>query len=263
VAEACDGAGKLCPADGHTAAGTTCRASAGPCDAEESCSGASAACPADAKRTGVCRPAADEQCDVPESCDGAANDCPTDQLADDGEPCDDGETCSESDACSAGSCAAGIVRETSSASLKISTREGALNDRLTLKAVLPLASLQSTPDEGGLSIVLAAADSSVLYDAEVVPGRIEDRRGDGLRFQLRSDDPAAEDGGIRQIKVTLVPDRGEVRVVAKATAADLDGAPGEPSVSLIVHIGDEAAGDCVTGLDLACSSSGSAMKCEQ
>jgi hypothetical protein len=111
VAETCTGASAACPPDTYQPSGTTCRASAGPCDAAETCTGASPACPADAFLpsgvmcrgvaglcdvaefcTGntaacppdafqpsllVCRPAASD-CDVAETCTGAGPSCPAD-----------------------------------------------------------------------------------------------------------------------------------------------------------------------------------------
>lgn len=79
--EQCDG-GDCCNVDcTFTTAGTTCRPSAGDCDAVESCTGASSACPADAFQVGgVCRPSAGD-CDVAESCSGTGPVCPPDGFA--------------------------------------------------------------------------------------------------------------------------------------------------------------------------------------
>jgi hypothetical protein len=76
------------------AAGTTCRAAAGPCDVPESCSGASATCPGDAFRPAghACRAAA-SSCDAAEACTGGSATCPGDAPLPDGAACDDGGTC--------------------------------------------------------------------------------------------------------------------------------------------------------------------------
>ena len=86
--ETCDGIASACPADTFVAAGTTCRAAAGTCDAAEVCDGESAACPDDARRpTGTaCRPAA-SACDAEETCDGVGVDCPADEAQAAGTTC--------------------------------------------------------------------------------------------------------------------------------------------------------------------------------
>jgi len=78
LAEVCNGTGAACPADRKVAQGTTC-GSKGDCSAASLCDGASPACPApvpSAKGT-VCRAAAGP-CDVAETCDGKATTCPAD-----------------------------------------------------------------------------------------------------------------------------------------------------------------------------------------
>lgn len=137
VAESCDGATPVCPADAVRVFGTSCRVEAGVCDLPEFCDGVGKACPADAKATGECRPAADV-CDVAESCDGVGDACPPDAFAPpstvcrdavgacdvaescdglaaacppdaglDGDPCEDGSVCTSADVCVAGSCVGG------------------------------------------------------------------------------------------------------------------------------------------------------------
>ncbi|WP_441289510.1 hypothetical protein ACSRUE_01795 [Sorangium sp. KYC3313] len=79
VAELCDGASTVCPADGVRDAGVVCRSSTGDCDVAEACNGLTKACPAEAfKPSGtVCRGAAGD-CDVPETCTGTGAVCPDD-----------------------------------------------------------------------------------------------------------------------------------------------------------------------------------------
>jgi cysteine-rich repeat protein len=88
VAETCTGTSAACPADQLAAAGTTCRAAAGTCDVAETCTGTAAACPADAFVAAgtTCRAAAGP-CDVAETCTGTAAACPADQLAAAGTVC--------------------------------------------------------------------------------------------------------------------------------------------------------------------------------
>lgn len=82
VDEVCDGVTTACPADGLAKAGTICRASAGDCDIAETCTGKSTACPADgfSSAGSVCRVPAGP-CDVAESCTGSSAICPVDSLA--------------------------------------------------------------------------------------------------------------------------------------------------------------------------------------
>jgi len=80
VAEVCDGTGAACPADRKAAQGTTC-GSKDACSSAAVCDGSSVACPATvplAKGT-VCRAAAGP-CDVAETCDGKATACPADSV---------------------------------------------------------------------------------------------------------------------------------------------------------------------------------------
>lgn len=78
AAEVC-GAQGACPADGFAATTVECRASSGACDLPETCPGSSAQCPPDARASAgtVCRAAAGT-CDVAEACDGTAAECPAD-----------------------------------------------------------------------------------------------------------------------------------------------------------------------------------------
>ncbi|MEM7609309.1 MAG: hypothetical protein AAF411_28505, partial [Myxococcota bacterium] len=82
VAESCTGSAGACPADGFVGAGSECRASAGVCDAAETCLGDGPACPADAfSAAGTeCRTSAGP-CDVPETCTGSGASCPLDAFA--------------------------------------------------------------------------------------------------------------------------------------------------------------------------------------
>ncbi|CAN99522.1 hypothetical protein sce9349 [Sorangium cellulosum So ce56] len=79
VAELCDGASTVCPADGVRDAGVVCRSSTGDCDVAEACNGLTKACPVEAfKPSGtVCRGAAGD-CDLPETCTGTGAVCPDD-----------------------------------------------------------------------------------------------------------------------------------------------------------------------------------------
>jgi cysteine-rich repeat protein len=81
LAEVCTGNQGSCPADARTPAATLCRANAGPCDAEEFCNGSAAACPADSFVTagGICRGGAG-LCDVVETCAGTSAACPADSF---------------------------------------------------------------------------------------------------------------------------------------------------------------------------------------
>lgn len=64
------------------AAGTGCRASAGPCDVSESCDGSATACPSDGflPNTTQCRADSGGGCDVAEFCTGAGATCPEDSF---------------------------------------------------------------------------------------------------------------------------------------------------------------------------------------
>lgn len=66
-----------------------CRASVGPCDAEEWCNGSSTTCPGNTVHPAgfVCRAATPGSCDVAETCSGFATDCPSDQVVPSGTVC--------------------------------------------------------------------------------------------------------------------------------------------------------------------------------
>ncbi|HEY3356437.1 MAG TPA: hypothetical protein VGQ83_24515 [Polyangia bacterium] len=87
------------------AAGTECRASAGPCDLAETCDGAGTPCPIDAKVTGgtQCR-AATGECDLADFCNGFSAACP-DYFKPDGASCtDDGKPCTTDTCNGSGTC---------------------------------------------------------------------------------------------------------------------------------------------------------------
>ena len=79
VAENCDGATAVCPADAVRPTTFVCRTASGDCDVAENCDGSTKTCPADAVRptTHVCRTASGV-CDLAENCDGSAKTCPGD-----------------------------------------------------------------------------------------------------------------------------------------------------------------------------------------
>jgi len=89
VVEFCDGVSTACPVDRFKPASEVCRPQAGNCDIEEKCTGTSAACPADKvfAKGAVCRAAASIYCDVAESCDGVHPTCPVDSFAPAGTTC--------------------------------------------------------------------------------------------------------------------------------------------------------------------------------
>ncbi|MEO2167583.1 MAG: hypothetical protein ABGY42_05585, partial [bacterium] len=77
AAEVCDGLAPECPVDEVLPNGTLCRVSAGVCDIEETCDGVDVDCPANGFELAatVCRGSAGS-CDVTENCTGATADCP-------------------------------------------------------------------------------------------------------------------------------------------------------------------------------------------
>ncbi|WP_437530597.1 hypothetical protein WME79_50045 [Sorangium sp. So ce726] len=102
VAEACNGVTKACPAEAFRPSGTVCRSAAGDCDLAEVCTGTDAVCPSDVFRssTTVCRASAGG-CDLPEMCSGLSAACPSDTMLPGGTvcreaagDCDLAETCS-------------------------------------------------------------------------------------------------------------------------------------------------------------------------
>jgi len=107
VAEVCNGASYLCPADAVAPAGQACRAARDACDLPETCNGTSKFCPAAGDQPAPagtpCRAASGAQCDAADVCDGAVITCP-DRSQPDGTGCDDANSCTATDQCSAGTC---------------------------------------------------------------------------------------------------------------------------------------------------------------
>jgi len=76
--ETCDGSNIACPSDIKLPKNTFCRAANGVCDKAELCDGISDSCPADSKLVGtICRVAVG-LCDKAELCEGNSDDCPSD-----------------------------------------------------------------------------------------------------------------------------------------------------------------------------------------
>jgi hypothetical protein len=101
VPDACDGTSTLCPADAFVGAGTTCRAPVDVCDAAETCTGSGAVCPSDVLVSAgtQCRSASDV-CDAVELCTGASVACPVDRLTPIGNVCRaDGGDCDVPELC--------------------------------------------------------------------------------------------------------------------------------------------------------------------
>lgn len=167
--ELCDpGADACCneTCDGRLAAGTECRAAAGPCDVAEICNGRDA-CPADrlASAGAECRPA-ESVCNVAETCDGASVTCPDDVTGPDGMACDDclfgPGNCST---CSAGVClpAAGAVVIN-----EVDANTAGEEDRLEFIELYDGGRGRTPLDD--LVLVLIRGENETVYYAEALDG---------------------------------------------------------------------------------------------
>ena len=125
---------------------------------------------------------------------------------------------------------------------------------------MPVTSFHSAPDEGGVSMTLVGEAGELIFAADIPAEAFEDVRGDGTQFSFRDDDGAVPDAnGLRSVLVTIRNDSARVNVVGKAV--DLQNASAQTAVTLVIVVGGDTDGDCLTGLDLACSSTDTSLKC--
>ena len=168
VPEVCDGVSPLCPDDQYAPTTTACRAAKGECDIAERCTGSSPDCPVDAFLTAgtLCRMVAGP-CDLAESCSGTSPDCPTDRMAPAGticRPSTDTNQCDPEEVCrtSSPSCPADVTYTRPSAPTGVTAAPG------TLQATI---SWPSAPGATGYNVKRSATSGSG-YTTQGIPGTL-------------------------------------------------------------------------------------------
>ena len=169
-----------------------------------------------------------------------------------GGSCEDGDFCTVTDTCTDGQCVAGDARELGEVFLKAITKDGAARDKLLVKAELPLAAIESTPDQG---FVLALADENFepMYLSTLPLGAFSSNSS-GSSFKFK-DKTGSVEGGNKMVlvKVRYNHKTGTMKVKAKMKGADIQAMSGRSAVTASLALGDPATtGDCLRALSLPC-----------
>jgi hypothetical protein len=169
-----------------------------------------------------------------------------------GGSCEDGDFCTVTDTCTDGQCVAGDARELGQVFIKAITKDGAARDKLLFKAELPLAGIESTPDQG---FVLALADENFepMY-LSTLPSGAFSSNSSGSSFKFKDKTGSVEGGNkLVLVKVRYHYKFGTMKVKAKMKGADIQAMSGRSSVTASLALGDPATtGDCLRALSLPC-----------
>lgn len=259
-------------------AGTSCRAAAGVCDAEEVCDGASGFCPVDVRVPAAtsCRGAADA-CDVEELCDGTNVACPADARLPDGDAdgvCDAIDHCpaiadpanQDGDADGLGDACDPCTNPEKNPILKAKLSFAKLgmplgDDRVRIKggAIVP-GNPPLDPIGNGLRVLVEDGNGTPAIDAMIPAGPFDPRERAGWKvnpqgtvFSYRARDGAAEANGIQRIvlkqKLGFTPDDpAAVRFVIVGRSGTYPGPEAAPvTVTLILDPPHAANGQCAEG----------------
>lgn len=225
---------------------TACDFSAKPdgtaCDDVAFCNGAETC------RSGVCavrtaRDCADQSACTTDACDEIANACTHVPSAECCSTCSSGDPC-VAEACAQGQCPASGGTELALERMRFTSRRKGVN--LSVRGRFP-ASEPVDPSTTGATIELRDPDGRVLHSSSVGPDMFEsDPNGEHHRFAVSG--AAADDleMSLRRLELRLVDTTWVVN--AQLKAPDLIGAFREPTMSVMVRLGDT----CARRVDATC-----------
>ncbi len=247
----CNGADNCSGGSCSTHAGDPC---VGGAECRATCNEGSGGCldPPGTACTEDGNPCTDDVCDVSGGCSHLDN----------GVVCDDGDLCTVTDQCAAATCSAVDVRDFTVGKLSMKFRDGLDDDRVLLKAEIPLHLLAGSPEVSGMTLVLDDVDGAALFTATVPEQLLVDVGGKGRIFKFL-DRTGTLAGGIQRAIVKKISNKGVARVLVKGGGLDLAAAAGQSGLSLSILFGtDPAVDDCASARGLLCESRSTKSSCE-
>ncbi|MFQ5479095.1 MAG: DUF4215 domain-containing protein [Candidatus Binatia bacterium] len=224
-------------------------------------------CTADSCVAGTCVNApSDLLCDdgndcTSEVCDPVA-DCGFASVGD-GSPCNpETDFCAISGQCSTGSCIASDSSFMSNTKLKVSLKPGAGNDKMNLKAFLPLSDFASLPSDTGLLVRVNDDASNEVYSGVIPAVSFVNVRDKNVTFKFK-DKVGTIANGITIALVKIIARKGVAKAKVKTVGVEIPGAAGQGRISANLLFGVTPAGsDCLTTPALTCKVKPKAIRCK-
>ena len=178
-------------------------------------------------------------------------------------PCHDGEVCTTDGQCSLGVCEASTTSVPfDRVKLKAKFKNGADNDKLIVKASVPIDEFIDAPDSGG-SLVEVLVDDSPVWSSVIEPGLWSTVGSSGAKYRYdegASPPPAA--GGVDRLQIDYKFNKDLVQIKVKLGGHELPGLVDQPALGLRIQVGDDAFGDCGEVFSMGCSvSPGKSVGC--
>ncbi|MFQ5351538.1 MAG: hypothetical protein ACE5D3_00505, partial [Candidatus Binatia bacterium] len=147
-----------------------------------------------------------------------------------------------------------------SAMVRAVSTKGTPGGALSVRALLPLTELSKLSSAGGLKFSLLDAAELSLYSAQVPASTFAKAGGKRNRYRFRNADRTATNG-LLEFSLRLAPKKGIARLKARAAVAKIDAVMGEPTLTLQLLLGNDAAGNCLRGPDLQCKGKARRLRC--
>jgi uncharacterized repeat protein (TIGR01451 family) len=241
-----------------------------PCNGDEVCSG------------GTCTAGVPPDCDDGNPCtDDGCHPLVTCFHIPNSLPCPDGNHCNGDEYCSSGSCHPGTPLNcnddvcvegrcsaldslrTSAATITAVRNVGTDNDTLSIKAFFSLDDLTVLPTAGGLEIFLIDGEMDPIFAARLPAADFFRRGTDGNTYKFIDRAGAVvEANGVRSARVRLRPASNSVKVRIVVNRFEIPANAFRSTLSVTLLFGDDASGDCITGLGLACAATTTSLRCD-
>jgi hypothetical protein len=111
-----------------------------------------------------------------------------------------------------------------------------------------------------MEIFIVDALENPIYLSEIPAGSFDNKQNKRFRFKDK-EHLVAEANGLDKAIVSLNATRNQVKVKAKLKGVDLPSAEGQSVVTLSLLFGEDASGDCMTGLQMQCSVTSKRVSC--
>jgi hypothetical protein len=152
----------------------------------------------------------------------------------------------------------------STASITAVRNPGSENDALVIRGTFPMEELSVSPTDGGLELFLIDGDMAPVYVSQLPAGRFVQRGEDGniYKFVDRAGD-VAEANGLRSARVRIRPASSSVKIRVVVDRLELPIGAFQGTLTVTFLFGDDAGGDCITGLGLSCVATTTRLECHR